>query len=779
MGRGGQRRGKKRKERDDAAPPVVAAKATADAAHNNNLVVFDWKDNEITQNRQDSVADGGRDASKSSPRATIPATAIPAPFTEEDFTAAQPSGPEARIRSDTNDFVLLKELWNGVSKHLGRSESCTVSPTRIQLQAWSILLQPATASCTLSTHQPCCDVFSRPNLVQISPTGSGKTYAYGLPLLVQAVGQVRSLCGTVGGSSSSSSSGNSGVTGLVLVPTRELARQVQVALQTTQRSSVVWGTVVTTAKRSNGSSATETTSWNHGVSIVAWYGGGSATSRQQAQELSTLCNHQQQAVIVTATPGRLGDVLNGGGSGGAHGHTATTIALFRNLQTIVLDEADRLALHQDLCEQTRAILQLLDPMVEANDLASKSHGAARVKVLCSATWPERATNIWQTWLHHGKEQCLVIQVDTLSVSTTSQGRNRSDGAASVLLIDTSDQSPHPLLEQEPMLDNIDTRVASSSPSSQASHDTPAVTKNDHGGGIGGEGKESLLARIPSHLTQVVHVCAQHKKPKKLLATLEQIRMRDQGQRHASRGIVFCAQIKTAQYLATFLAREAQGMRSGGGKNNDSTQFYARVACFHSHLNQATRERTLHDFVAGKIAILLATDIAARGIHVDNIQFVINYDFPSNLENYVHRCGRAGRGGSLSTSTANSEAATRGTVYSFFTRNLAPLAPDLMALLEANNQWIDPNLVLLLPSAATSHTNKSIDRSNTVRTKKYPQSRDASKEDIIDDDNQSDEDDDDNTMFKDLCAQRIVLKRALNVSDASSSSDDDDGDNEPG
>jgi superfamily II DNA/RNA helicase len=777
MGRGGQRRGKKRKERDDAAPPVVAAKATADAAYSNNLHVFDWKDNEITKNRQDSVAvaNGGRDASKSSPRATIPANAIPAPFTEEDFTAAKRSGPDARIRSDTKDFVLLKELWNGVSKHLGRSESCTVSPTRIQLQAWSILLPPSTASCTLSTHQPCCDAFSRPNLVQISPAGSGKTYAYGLPLLVQAVGQVRSLSGTGGGSSSS---GNSGVTGLVLVPTRELARQVQVALQTAQRSSDVWGNVVTTAKRSNGSSATETTSWKHGVSIVAWYGGGSATSRQQAHELSTLCNQQRQAVIVTATPGRLGDVLNGGGSGGAHGHTATTIALFRNLQTIVLDEADRLALHQDLCEQTRAILQLLDPMVEANDLVSKSHGVTRVKVLCSATWPERATSIWQTWLHHGKEPCLVIQVDTLSVSTTSQGRNRSDGTASALPIDTSDQSPQPLLEQEPMLDNIDTRVASSS---QPSHDAPAVTRNEHGGGIGGEGKESLLARIPSHLTQVVHVCAQHKIPKKFLATLEQIRMRDQGQRHASRGIVFCAQIKTAQYLATFLAREAQGMRSGGG-NNDSAQFYARVACFHSHLNQATRERTLHDFVAGKIAILLATDIAARGIHVDNIQFVINYDFPSNLENYVHRCGRAGRGGSLSISTANSEAATRGTVYSFFTRNLAPLAPDLMALLEANNQWIDPNLVLLLPSAATSHTNKSKDRSNTVRTSKYPQSRDASKEDIIDDDNQcdeDDEDDEDNTMFKDLSAQRIVLKRALNVSDASSSSDDDDGDNEPG
>jgi superfamily II DNA/RNA helicase len=730
MGRGGQRRGKKRKDRDDAAP--LSAAAVAKTTVTNNLHVFDWKDNEITKSCVDSVAIG-QAASKSSRRATT--TTIPAPFTEEDFTATIPTGPNSWIRSATNDSVLLKELWNGVSKHLTRSESSRgASPTRIQLQAWSILLQPSTSA---SSTQPSCDEFpSLTNLVQISPTGSGKTYAYGLPLLVQAVvGNNRS----VGGGS---------VTGLVLVPTRELARQVQVSLQSAQR-----GVSGTASKRSNSS-----------VSVVAWYGGGSATSQQQAQELSSLCQ-QGHAVIVTATPGRLGDVLNGG----SHGTSTAIRVLFRNLRTIVLDEADRLALHQDLCEQTRSILQLLDPIVETSDLASNRNGMTRVKVLCSATWPERATTIWQAWLHHGKEPCLVIQVDTLSVSKASEGKNRSDDTASALAIDTSDQSPQPLLEQEPGLDNIDTRMASS----KTSHDAPATTRNEDGGS-GGGGKELLLARIPSHLTQVLHVCAQHKKPKKLLATLEQIRRRDQGQRHASRGIVFCAQIKTAQYLATFLAREAQGMR--GGNSGDSAQFYARVACFHSHLNQATRERTLQDFVAGKTAILLATDIAARGIHVDNIQFVINYDFPSNLENYVHRCGRAGRGGSLSTTTTTNSEATRGTVYSFFTRNLAPLAPDLIALLEANNQWIDPNLVLLLPSANAGHANKSPARSKEPSAKKGSESSDAIKEDIMDNDNnicdEVDDDDDDNTLFKDLSAQRIVLKRALNVSDASSSSDDD-------
>lgn len=52
---------------------------------------------------------------------------------------------------------------------------------------------------------------------------------------------------------------------------------------------------------------------------------------------------------------------------------------------------------------------------------------------------------------------------------------------------------------------------------------------------------------------------------------------------------------------------------------------------HSHLSQINRERALNDFRSGKIPILLATDMAARGIHVNNVEYVINYDFPTSLE----------------------------------------------------------------------------------------------------------------------------------------------------
>ena len=63
---------------------------------------------------------------------------------------------------------------------------------------------------------------------------------------------------------------------------------------------------------------------------------------------------------------------------------------------------------------------------------------------------------------------------------------------------------------------------------------------------------------------------------------------------------------------------------------------------HSNRSQNQRMRALTDFKAGKVRVLVATDIAARGIDVDGISHVINYDFPMHAEDYVHRIGRTGR-----------------------------------------------------------------------------------------------------------------------------------------
>jgi len=65
---------------------------------------------------------------------------------------------------------------------------------------------------------------------------------------------------------------------------------------------------------------------------------------------------------------------------------------------------------------------------------------------------------------------------------------------------------------------------------------------------------------------------------------------------------------------------------------------------HSGLSQARRNRVINKFRCQQIKTLIATDVAARGIHVNDISHVINYDFPQNLEFYTHRIGRTGRAG---------------------------------------------------------------------------------------------------------------------------------------
>jgi len=68
----------------------------------------------------------------------------------------------------------------------------------------------------------------------------------------------------------------------------------------------------------------------------------------------------------------------------------------------------------------------------------------------------------------------------------------------------------------------------------------------------------------------------------------------------------------------------------------------RTATLHSNRSQNQRLRALQDFKAGTVRVLVATDIAARGIDVDGISHVVNYDFPMHVEDYIHRIGRTGR-----------------------------------------------------------------------------------------------------------------------------------------
>jgi ATP-dependent RNA helicase RhlE len=119
------------------------------------------------------------------------------------------------------------------------------------------------------------------------------------------------------------------------------------------------------------------------------------------------------------------------------------------------------------------------------------------------------------------------------------------------------------------------------------------------------------------VTQLVYEIPKHLKPSLLLHLL-----RDPGMNMV---LIFSRMKHSADRLSRQL--EQKGIKT---------------AALHSNRSQNQRLRALKDFKSGVVRVLVATDIAARGIDVDGISHVVNYDFPMHPEDYVHRIGRTGR-----------------------------------------------------------------------------------------------------------------------------------------
>ncbi|KAI0832005.1 ATP-dependent RNA helicase ded-1 [Trametes gibbosa] len=101
---------------------------------------------------------------------------------------------------------------------------------------------------------------------------------------------------------------------------------------------------------------------------------------------------------------------------------------------------------------------------------------------------------------------------------------------------------------------------------------------------------------------------------------------------------------------------------------------------HGDRTQREREMALQTFKTGRTPILVATAVAARGLDIPNVTHVINYDLPSDIDDYVHRIGRTGRAGNVGIATA------------FFNRGNRNIVRDLLELLREANQevpgWLD-------------------------------------------------------------------------------------------
>merc|ERR1719305_598206 len=132
---------------------------------------------------------------------------------------------------------------------------------------------------------------------------------------------------------------------------------------------------------------------------------------------------------------------------------------------------------------------------------------------------------------------------------------------------------------------------------------------------------------------------------------------------ASRTLVFVETKRGADSLDEFLHREG-----------------FPVTSIHGDRTQREREEALRRFKCGQTPIIVATAVAARGLDIPNVKHVINFDMPSDVEEYVHRIGRTGRMGNLGLAT------------SFFNDKNRNLVKDLIELLVESNQelpsWLE-------------------------------------------------------------------------------------------
>ncbi|XP_065843388.1 probable ATP-dependent RNA helicase DDX43 [Oscarella lobularis] len=158
------------------------------------------------------------------------------------------------------------------------------------------------------------------------------------------------------------------------------------------------------------------------------------------------------------------------------------------------------------------------------------------------------------------------------------------------------------------------------------------------------------------VTQLVEMIGQDEKRERIITFISEMGEND-------KVIVFVGRKATADDVASDL----------------SLQGY-RIECIHGDRDQMDREQALEDFRTGYVKVLIATDVASRGLDVKDITTVINYDFPRNIEEYVHRVGRTGRAG------------RSGTSLTLMTREDWKHAQDLIDILAEASQVVSEELV---------------------------------------------------------------------------------------
>jgi len=164
-----------------------------------------------------------------------------------------------------------------------------------------------------------------------------------------------------------------------------------------------------------------------------------------------------------------------------------------------------------------------------------------------------------------------------------------------------------------------------------------------------------------NVKQVVEVIQESQKMSRLMSLMRQIS-------DGSKILIFAETKKGADTLTRSL--RCEGIQALG---------------IHGDKKQEERTWVLNEFKSGNSPVMVATDVASRGLDVKDIRYVINYDMPKQIEDYVHRIGRTGRAGAS------------GTAFTFFTSDNYKLVKDLIRIFREASQEVPPELEKLAPS----------------------------------------------------------------------------------
>ncbi|XP_061715263.1 uncharacterized protein LOC133523606 isoform X1 [Cydia pomonella] len=162
---------------------------------------------------------------------------------------------------------------------------------------------------------------------------------------------------------------------------------------------------------------------------------------------------------------------------------------------------------------------------------------------------------------------------------------------------------------------------------------------------------SLNLSANNNIKQIIEICEEHEKEHKLTNLLKEI-----SSERDNKVIVFVETKKKVDDIA-------RAVRRNGHK----------ALAIHGDKSQPERDAVLTEFRNGATTILIATDVAARGLDVEDVKFVVNFDYPNSSEDYIHRIGRTGR------------CQQSGTAYTYFTSGDSRQARALVAVLLETGQ----------------------------------------------------------------------------------------------